>query len=278
MSKKAIVFTLDGVRSDAVQQVHTPYLDLLASKGASAFDGRCAMPAITTPNHAALFRGVNPQQHGIIDNYALAEQSETVCSLFDKIYDSGRLCAAVVSYLPLLNAYGHCEKLNFVLHRNISTGVAHGIPDDYYKLLEDYIVAGAQLISEQQVDLAHVYIEAPDVVGHNLGWMSDAYMDAVSQCDQLVRLFIESLGEQADDYVFLVTTDHGGHGKDHGEDCLEDRQIWFIAAGEGIKSTRLEYFSIIDIMPTLARLLEVPAEVHWQGEILDILQPDGQLL
>ncbi|MEH6446298.1 MAG: alkaline phosphatase family protein [Oceanospirillaceae bacterium] len=270
MSKKAIIFTIDGVRADAIQLANTPYLDSKLLTGASSFNGRCIMPSITTPNHASLFRSQSAEQHGIFDNYDLAAQDNTHLSLFDKIYDSGKLCAAVISYLPLMNAYGHCEKLNFALHSNISIGVEHKIPDNYYALLEQHLVKGAKLIIDNNVDLAHVYIEAPDVVGHNKGWMSDHYIESIEQSDRLIASFIEQLGESAKDYTFFVTTDHGGHGHDHGTDCAEDMTIWFISFGDSIKQTKIDNFSILDVVPSIAQYLGVEPETHWQGKPLDI--------
>jgi predicted AlkP superfamily pyrophosphatase or phosphodiesterase len=270
MTKKAIIFTIDGVRADAIQQANTPYLDSKIEKGASCFNGRCIMPAITTPNHAALFRSQTAQQHQIIDNYDVSSQTTGRSSLFDKVYDSGRTCAAVISYLPLMNAYGHCEKLNFALHQNISIGVDHGIPDNYYVLLEQYLAKGAQLFKDNEIDLAHVYIEAPDVVGHHKGWMSDEYIEAIEQSDRLIAGFIEQLGDSAQDYTFIVTTDHGGHGHDHGLDIPEDMTVWFIGFGQDVKPAKIEQFSILDIMPSVARCMGIPQEPHWQGQPLDI--------
>jgi predicted AlkP superfamily pyrophosphatase or phosphodiesterase len=271
MTKKAIIFTIDGVRADAMQQANTPFLDSKIVSGASSFDGRCIMPATTTPNHAALFRSQTAQQHKIFDNYDVASQTTGQSSLFDKVYDSGRTCAAVISYLPLMNAYGHCEKLNFALHQNISIGVNHDIPDNYYALLEQYLAKGAQLLIDNKIDLAHVYIEAPDVVGHHKGWMSGEYIEAVEQSDRLIAGFIEQLGDSAQDYTFIVTTDHGGHGHDHGLDIPEDMTVWFLCFGRDVKPTKIEQFSILDIMPTVARCIGVSQESHWQGKPLDIL-------
>ena len=270
MKKKAIIFTIDGVRADAMKIANTPFLDQKISIGASSFTGKCILPSITTPNHASLFRSVLAEDHRIIDNYDMAPQTQDFPSLFDKVFDSGKSCAAIISYLPLLNAYGHCEKLNFSLHKNISLGIEHQIPDNYYVELEKYVLAGADMIIENDADLAHVYIEAPDVVGHKKGWMSKLYIQAVEQSDKLIESFINRLGDKAKDYQFFVTTDHGGHGYGHGSDSDEDTTIWFISFGADIKPTTIGDFSILDVVPTVASYLGFQQEPHWQGDILDI--------
>ena len=270
MKKKAIIFTIDGVRADAMKIANTPFLDQKISIGASSFTGKCILPSITTPNHASLFRSVLAEDHRIIDNYDMAPQTQDFPSLFDKVFDSGKSCAAIISYLPLLNAYGHCEKLNFSLHKNISLGIEHQIPDNYYAELEKYVLAGADMIIENDADLAHVYIEAPDVVGHKKGWMSKLYIQAVEQSDKLIESFINRLGDKAKDYHFFVTTDHGGHGYGHGSDSDEDTTIWFISFGADIKPITIGDFSILDIVPTVASYLGFQQEPHWQGDILDI--------
>jgi predicted AlkP superfamily pyrophosphatase or phosphodiesterase len=270
MKKKAIIFTIDGVRSDAMKIANTPFLDEKAREGASSFSGKCIMPSITMPNHASIFRAVLPEHHKIIDNYDMAPQTEQYPSLFDKVFDSGNSCAAIISYLPMVNAYGHCEKLNFVLHKNLTIGIDHVIPDNYYQVLEQHLLQGADMLLENDIDVAHVYIEAPDIVGHHEGWMSEQYIEAVEQSDKLMKAFIDRLGDSAKNYNFFVTTDHGGHDHSHGSDSVDDTTIWFIGFGDGVKPTALENFSVLDVAPTVARYLGIEQEAHWQGEVLDI--------
>ncbi len=272
MNKKAIIFTIDGVRSDALLLANTPFLKQKIKEGTSGFSGKCLMPSITVPNHASLFRSRSPESHKIIDNYDLAPQEENTLSLFDIMFDNNKQCAAIISYLPLANAYGHCEKLNYLVHKNISLGLKHKIPNNYSALVEEHLLQGAALIKKNNVALTHVYIEMPDIVGHQCGWMSKEYIKAIENSDILIQNFIRSLGSSASEYAFFVTTDHGGHNKEHGSDSIEDTTIWFIAFGAGIKHTTVPHFSILDIMPSISKYLNIAQESHWEGIPLDILQ------
>ncbi len=45
---------------------------------------------------------------------------------------------------------------------------------------------------------------------------------------------LEQLQIYGEDWLVLVTTDHGGHGKEHGGHTADERTIWIIATGPGI--------------------------------------------
>jgi len=67
--------------------------------------------------------------------------------------------------------------------------------------------------------------------------------------------------------VTIITTDHGGHGRDHGSDCDEDMTIPIFAFGGPFEGGRvLENASILDIAPTVAELLSVDPDTDWEGK------------
>lgn len=69
--------------------------------------------------------------------------------------------------------------------------------------------------------------------------------------------------------MIMVTADHGGHERTHGQDIPEDMKIPVIvrdkvfAPGETAKE-----ISILDIAPTIAALLNVKAAPEWEGQSL----------
>ena len=72
-----------------------------------------------------------------------------------------------------------------------------------------------------------------------------------------------------DDYTFIITADHGGHGRMHGTDMPEDMTTPIIFVGAEIDRVGiLENANIKDIAPTVADLLGVPADPDWEGKSL----------
>ena len=66
--KNAILFLIDGMRPDALQQAHTPFMDKLIATGASTLAARTVMPSITLPCITSLFMSAPPQEHGVTSN------------------------------------------------------------------------------------------------------------------------------------------------------------------------------------------------------------------
>lgn len=67
-------------------------------------------------------------------------------------------------------------------------------------------------------------------------------------------------------YSLVLTADHGGHDRGHGEDIPEDRTIPIVLAGAPFASGRaLEAMTIKDIAPTVLQVLGLPKPAAWEG-------------
>lgn len=73
----------------------------------------------------------------------------------------------------------------------------------------------------------------------------------------------------SDDYTVIITADHGGHGRIHGEDIPEDMTIPMIICGKNFPcNTEIRNANIIDIAPTVTKLLSVISSKEWEGKSL----------
>ena len=124
--------------------------------------------------------------------------------------------------------------------------------------------AAISLIKRNQPDFLFVYMVETDNKGHQFGWMSKEYLAQISAAFENVRKIVDSADE--DCYV-IVTTDHGGHACTHGTDCAEDMTIPMFFLGKGFApGQKLENASILDIAPTIARLMNLEIPKDWRGE------------
>jgi phosphopentomutase len=104
------------------------------------------------------------------------------------------------------------------------------------------------------------------MAGHNYGWMSEQYMEAMENSFNNISKLYDKL---PDDYVIIVTADHGGHDRTHGTTLDEDMIIPIIALSKGEKiHIDLENASIKDIAPTVTALLGVSPDDEWEGKSL----------
>ena len=64
--------------------------------------------------------------------------------------------------------------------------------------------------------------------GHDCGWMSEQYMAAMENSFANITKLYNAL---PDDYIIIVTADHGGHDRTHGTEMPEDMLIPVIIKG-----------------------------------------------
>jgi arylsulfatase A-like enzyme len=109
-------------------------------------------------------------------------------------------------------------------------------------------------------------VETDEKGGHDSGWMTDTYLDYIRHAiDNVKRVIEETDGE----YTVIVTADHGGHGRGHGSDLPEDMTIPMIFYGDRFNAgEELHDVSILDIAPTIADIMGVPAPREWEGKSL----------
>ena len=93
--------------------------------------------------------------------------------------------------------------------------------------------------------------------------MSDEYLRRISVAIDNVKRVIEKFGE---DHSVIIMADHGGHDRSHGSTCPEDMTIPLFFYGKsftpGVIARQL---SLLDIAPTIAKLLEIEPEKEWEG-------------
>jgi phosphopentomutase len=103
----------------------------------------------------------------------------------------------------------------------------------------------------------------PDYFGHSTGWMSQTYMDELTNTDRQVGRVLaelETLG-LTEETLVIMTADHGGHDTSHGQDIPEDMQIpWIIAGGGVMPEASIEgEVNVADTAATVLWALGLPA-------------------
>ncbi len=98
------------------------------------------------------------------------------------------------------------------------------------------------------------------------GWMSPAYLARIHIAVENIRRVLEACGEG---YTVVITADHGGHDRTHGTDLPEDMTIPMFCFGKAFPAGRqFRGSSILDVAPTIARLMGAEPAVEWEGTSL----------
>jgi arylsulfatase A-like enzyme len=115
--------------------------------------------------------------------------------------------------------------------------------------------------------LLFVHLDGVDHAGHETGWLSRNYYNAVAQADGYLGRVLDMLDKEAWESTYvLVTSDHGGTRHGHGRNSLAEILIPWILAGPGIHAGRLSVpVNTYDSAVTLAWIYNLDMPACWTG-------------
>jgi arylsulfatase A-like enzyme len=130
--------------------------------------------------------------------------------------------------------------------------------------------ACAEYLVRQQPRLCGIHFPDPDDAGHKFGWGSAEQKAAFQRADTALGLLVTALKESglSQSSVLLISADHGGHGRSHGERIPDDMLIPWIAWGRGVKPhfEIQKPVSTVDTAATALWLLGVPIPEEMDGK------------
>ena len=264
--KKVLLISIDGLRPDALQK--SPYFSQLASMARYSMTAETIYPSVTLPAHTSMFHGVSPTLHGVTDN-DFTPKSSLGSGLTEVLVNAGRSCAMFYDWKTL-------EKLTRIpsqVKMTYNSGSRKPAGMEKYQESADLSTAAAiEHITSSPTDFTFLYYGLTDEMGHTYAWMSDKYTWAIDYVLANVLRVLEVVG---DEYVVIITADHGGGGekpKDHGSSTAEDMTIPLLIIGEGYEAGTLFEgdLSILDVAPTVAELLGVCPKSYWEGDSLAV--------
>jgi predicted AlkP superfamily pyrophosphatase or phosphodiesterase len=257
-----VLIVLDGCRPDGIIRAQTPNLDWIMANGACHLKARTILPSITFPCHLSMFYGVKPHRNGIFGNYSAQIKTNCHHSILDLAHMCGRKVAALYDW-EQFRELSAPTVLDFAYYRraNIDKGASIAIAREC-----------ANYIEIEKPGLCFLNLGTIDTVGHDQGWMSDAYISQIGFIDEALGIIIERMkaADLLDRYYILVLADHGGIEKDHGGDTDEEMSIPWMITGPRIKCGYeiTKEVMVYDTAPTVANLLQLPFQGIWQGKVI----------
>jgi predicted AlkP superfamily pyrophosphatase or phosphodiesterase len=252
-----VLVSIDGLRPDALAQANCPHLAQLRERGAWTLRAHSLMPSVTLPVHTSIFYGVSPARHGVKTN-DWQSMARPVRGIVDVAHAAGLRTAFIYNWGELRD-----------MCRPGSLDYAY-FNYNYHNPGGDQVIAeeAVRCLAGQRPDLAFVYFGSVDQWGHDYGFMSDEYLAQLVRVDAALGTLLSGLpGESR----LLVVSDHGGHGRQHGDDIPEDMTVPWIVAGPGVRHGHeiRANVSLLDCAPTLAHFLGVAPEPEWEGRVVD---------
>ena len=254
--QKVNLILIDGMRPDALLQCGNPFVQKLLSTSAYQLRAHTVFPPVTLPCHMSLFHSVGPDRHGVTDNI-FSPMARPVNGIIEQLHGR-RTTALCYNWEQLRDVCrpGNCDFSFFI------SGQEYGHERAAYAVFD----ASVKLLETLSPDFCFIYFGWPDEEGHDAGWMSAKYMRAVDGCISLVERLME---KTRDSYITILLSDHGGHDRNHGIMIDEDMTIPVILHGAGIRPGELAApVSILDIAPTVVRLLDCEPAREWEGKAI----------
>jgi len=248
-----VLLIVDGLRPDALTLARTPNFDALRARGAVTWRASSLMPTVTLPVHTSIFHSVPATRHGITTN-VWTPMARPLPGLADVAHAAGLSCAFLYNWEPLRDLCRPGSLTFGYFRRNYkSPGGDQVIADEAVR----YFAGGCP-------DFTFVYFGTLDDAGHKYGFMADGYLAQLERVDSALDTL---LGALPDDATVLLTSDHGGHDRDHGTDAPEDMLVPWMIAGPGIRrGHEIEAdVCLLDVAPTLARVMGITPHADWEG-------------
>jgi len=262
---KVLLIVIDGCRPDAITTGSTPTLDKLIQKGSHSFHASTVIPPFTLPALFSIFSSCTPIGHNVLTNTGKPDISPDTMTIFEVAKYNGLSTAAFYSWEHLRNLTPPSVLDQAVMIRTM----------DLDENIQDKTIVERSLpfILSTLPDLCFIFLEGVDIAGHKYGWMTKQYSRAVSRADQAIAQLLKNLidADGGSYYNILIVSDHGGSGMHHADSCPEVLTIPWIAMGPAIQQNHLikQRLSVLDIAPTIASILQIPAHRDWQGNVIE---------
>jgi len=254
---KVILISVDGMRPDGFLACGNPYIHEIMARATYSLDGQTVMPSYTLPCHMSLFYSVPPTRHDVTTNFYIP-MSHKINGLFEQLRYAGKVCAMYYGWEPLRD-----------VSRPDSLTYAEYV-DCYADEDSDTLLADSALsrIQRNHPDFVFLYMVQTDAKGHEKGWMTQPYLDRISIAVDNIRRVLEVCG---DEYTVVITADHGGHDRTHGTELTEDMTIPMFYIGKDFApGHRFSGGSIMDIAPTIAKVMGVAPAREWEGSYVEM--------
>ncbi|MFE0153100.1 alkaline phosphatase family protein [Nonomuraea sp. NPDC059007] len=272
-SDKVLVIGMDGLRHDRIAAADAPNLDNLIATGTFGASLLYTNPMAATssgPGWSTIATGVWPDRHGVKDNSFSGKRYDLHPDFLTRLENLNPAYStfAALDWKPLGDQGTFGTKID---SRVILDGDANGYPAEDARIA----TAAETVLRQQNPDAAFVYFGNTDIVAHNSGAASQAYLRAIATQDAYVGRLLAAIKARpsypSERWTIVVTTDHGHtDGGGHGGSSMEERRTFVLAAGPGIAAAARPLDTrLVDVTATVFNALRLGAPAGIDGRRID---------
>ncbi|BCU76783.1 alkaline phosphatase family protein [Luteolibacter sp. LG18] len=277
--KRVLIIGIDGLRSDALQAAKAPVIQSLAKSGSVTWTavagggetGPTRQPTISGPGWSSILTGTCIDKHGVSGNSTKpgiyhVEQAPHFAKRLKESVPTANV-ASIVSW-GWIEDYLVAAQPEVVDHHEKGTGKTYPERD------ADVNAKAVSYLAAENPDVLFVHFDQVDGAGHSTGFSTEnpKYMDAITSVDGLVGELMASLKKRPqygkENWLVILTTDHGGKNTNHGGQSPEERTIPMIVAGKSVPKLGVskETPGQFVVPATTLQYLGVPVKAEWGWE------------
>lgn len=238
--KHVVVIGFDGLSPDGIAHANTPTFDKMMQEGSYSLHARSVLPSSSSTNWASMIMGAGPEQHGITsnswehDNFILPAVIQEEAFLFPTIFHhiDANIPNATIGAIYHWDGFGRLFEKAAVDY------------DINPKSEDETANVAANYLKEYKPTFTFIHFDLVDHAGHEYGHGTQEYYASVAKSDKLLEIVWNAVKTAgiADETLIIVSSDHGGIGKGHGGESLNEVEIPFILWGKNIKTNhKLNY-------------------------------------
>ncbi len=245
--KKCVVIGFDGTRADVfnfyTQHEKSAIKEIMADNGHAVL-GYCGganwpenntQQTSTGPGWCSILTGLWADETGITKNSvpkSLDYKTLFLSLIEDNFVDSTKFCVSWGGHFNSEDSTYYPEK-QYAEQNGINASFVYASNDDgtFENVQKD-------LTSADCTDFLFCIFEQCDHVGHDSNFTpeNDAYVDAFENDDKYAYDILEMIKSRptydTEDWLILITTDHGGHRSSHGGSTKQERYTFIVANKE----------------------------------------------
>jgi predicted AlkP superfamily pyrophosphatase or phosphodiesterase len=284
-ASRVLLLGIDGCRTDALRAAKVPNLRALIDAG--AFSERTnivgtrgdSADTVSGPGWSNLLTGVWADKHGVLNN-------DFKVSHYDEYPHFFRLLKQV---FPQVRTASYCTWPSIQKRMVVAADESLCFFDDdklaHLSQADEKCTAKAvDVLTHGDPDAMFVYLGAVDETGHRLGFHPSVpeYLQAIETVDGQVGRMLAALHArphcEAEHWLVLVMTDHGGRGTGHsgGREIAEINTVWLIVSGAAAERGSIDGPTHhVDVVATALTHLAAPINPDWKldGRAVGLKKP-----
>lgn len=229
--RKVLIIGISGVRSDVLLKTNTPNISKLLPHSIYSFDALTEAPTLEEPGWSSMLTGVWSAKHGVISSSYNGNQFSKYPMLFKHIKEFNPNLKTI--------SISAATALNTTLVTNADT--KESFENDDVAVKNKTITS----LKDASSDVVLADFKGVDLAGDQYGFdlSIPQYVQAITTADSYIGELVAAVNSRPtienEDWLIIVSTDHGGTLTGHGGNEYESRNIFTIFYNKNFSSTNI---------------------------------------